>query len=56
MKETIWTWVIGFFVAAFLLYLGARLISRVWRILLIAAVIVLAVVIYLRFRKGKPKY
>jgi len=56
MTERIWTWIIGFFVAALLLYLGARLISQVWWILLIIAVIVIAVIIYIRFKKSKPNY
>jgi len=56
MTERIWTWIVGFFVAALLLYLGAKLISQVWWVLLIIAVIVLAVIIYIRFRGGKPKY
>ena len=56
MKETIWAWVIGFFVCALLLYFGATLLMKIWPVLLIAAILVLAVVIYIRFRKGKPKY
>jgi len=56
MMEKIWTWVIGFFVIALLLYLGARLLRQVWWVLLIGAVIALAVIVYIRFRNGKPKY
>jgi len=56
MKETIWEGVISFFVCALLLYFGAKLISRVWWVLLIVAVIALGVIIYIRFRNGKPKY
>ena len=56
MKEKIWEGVIGFFVCGLLLYLGARLVMRVWWVLLIVTVIALAVIIYIRFKKGKPKY
>jgi len=56
MMEKVWMWVIGFFVATLLLYFGAKLIAQVWWVLLIIAVIVLAVIIYIRFKKGKPKY
>ena len=56
MTERIWTWVIGFFVAALLLYLGAKLISQVWVVLLIIAVLVIAVIVLIRFKNGKPKY
>lgn len=48
--------VVSFFVLALLLYLGARLVARVWWVLLIVAVLVLVAVIIYRVHKGKPKY
>ena len=56
MKDKIWEIVLGFFVIALLLYLGVTLLLKVWWILLIVAVLVLAVIIYIRIRKSKPKY
>ena len=56
IKEKLWGAVFGFFGAALLLYIGARYLMKVWWFLLIIALVALAVVIYIRFRKGKPKY
>jgi uncharacterized membrane protein YeaQ/YmgE (transglycosylase-associated protein family) len=56
MKEKIWAGIIGFFVAALLLYIGATYLLKVWWLLLIVAVISFAIIIYIRFKKGKPKY
>ena len=44
------------FFGALLLYLSARFIMQIWFVLLVAALIALAVIIYLRIKKGKPKY
>jgi 4-hydroxybenzoate polyprenyltransferase len=48
--------VLTFFACALLLYVGATYLLKVWWVLLIVAVIVAIVVIYIRFKKGKPKY
>ena len=56
MKDRIWEIALSFFVIALLLYLGVTFLMKVWWVLLIVAAIVLAVVIYIRIRKGKPKY
>ena len=56
MREKMWEGVIGFFVMALLLYFGAKLVAQVWWVLVIVAVAVIALIIYIRFRKGKPKY
>jgi small basic protein len=56
LKEKMWGWVAGFFLGALLCYIGAKLLVDVWWILLIAAAIALGVTIYLRVKKGKPKY
>jgi len=56
IKEKIWGAIAGFFFAALLCYIGVRLLAGVWWVLLIVAVIVSAVIIYIRIKKGKPKY
>ena len=56
LKEKLWGAIFGFFGAALLLYIGARILLQVWWVLLIAALIALAVMIYIRVKKGKPKY
>ena len=56
LGEKIWGWIAGFFVAALLCYIAAALLVEVWWILLIVALIALGVIIYIRLRKGKPKY
>jgi Na+-driven multidrug efflux pump len=56
VKETLWATVLTFFACALLLYIGATYLLKVWWFLLIVALIVLAIVLYLRFKKGKPKY
>jgi len=56
IKEKLWGAIFGFFGAALLLYIGAHYLMKVWWFLLIIAVIALAVIIYIRIRKGKPKY
>jgi hypothetical protein len=56
IKEKIWGAVFGFFAGALLLYFGATLLAKVWWVLLIVAIIALAIVIYIRIKKGKPKY
>jgi len=55
IKEKLWGAIFGFFGAALLLYIGARYLMKVWWVLLIVAVIALAVIIYIRFRKVEPK-
>jgi len=56
IKEKLWGAIFGFFGAALLLYIGARFLLQIWWVLLIAALIALGVIIYLRVKKGKPKY
>jgi hypothetical protein len=56
VKEKLWATVLTFFACALLLYLGAIYLMRVWWVLLIVSIIVFAVIIYIRIRKGKPKY
>jgi len=56
MKEKLWGAIFGFFGAALLLYIGARFLMQIWWVLLIAALVALGVIIYLRVKKGKPKY
>jgi len=56
LKEKLWGAIFGFFGAALLLYIGARYLMKVWWFLLIIALIALAVIIYIRIKKGKPKY
>ena len=56
IKEKIWGGIIGFFVAALLCYIGATILLKVWWVLLIAAAIAIGIIIYIRFKKGKPKY
>jgi hypothetical protein len=56
IKEKLWGAIFGFFGGALLLYIGARYLMKVWWFLLIVAVIALGVIIYIRFKKGKPKY
>ena len=56
ITEKIWGSVIGFFVLALLCYSGAALLMEIWWVLLIAAAIALGVILYIRFKKGRPKY
>jgi Na+-driven multidrug efflux pump len=56
IKEKMWGAIIGFFLAALLCYIGAALLADVWWILLIVAIIAAGIIIYIRFKKGKPKY
>ena len=56
LKEKMWGWIIGFFLAALLCYIAAALLVEVWWILLIVAIIAVGVIIYIRLRKGRPKY
>ena len=56
LKEKMWGWIFGFFGAALLCYIGAKALLDVWWVLLIAAVIALGVILYIRIKKGKPKY
>jgi len=56
IKEKLWGAILGFFLAALLCYIAAALLVEVWWVLLIAAVIALGIIIYIRLRKGKPKY
>jgi len=56
IKEKIWGAIAGFFVAALLCYIGVQLLAEVWWVLLIAAAIAVGVIIYIRFKRGKPKY
>ena len=56
LKEKLWGAIFGFFGAALLLYIGARFLMQIWWVLLIAAVIAVGVIVYIRVKKGKPKY
>ncbi|MDR0531386.1 MAG: hypothetical protein LBG83_04900 [Oscillospiraceae bacterium] len=56
IKEKLWGAIFGFFGAALLLYIGARFLLQIWWVLLIAALVALGAIIYLRIKKGKPKY
>jgi len=56
IKEKLWGAILGFFGAALLCYIGATILMEVWWILLIVAAIALGIIIYIRFKKGKPKY
>jgi len=56
LREKIWGWIAGFFFAALLCYIGVKLLAEVWWVLLIAAIIALGVIVYIRIKKGKPKY
>jgi len=56
IREKLWGAILGFFGAAVLLFIGARFILEIWWVLLIAALIALGVIIYIRIKKGKPKY
>jgi energy-converting hydrogenase Eha subunit B len=56
IKEKLWGAVMGFFGAALLLYIGSKLVLQVWWLLLIAALTAIGIIIYIRIKKGKPKY
>jgi hypothetical protein len=56
IKEKMWSAIMGFFAAALLCYVAVKLISAVWVVLLIVAMLALTVIIYIRVKKGKPKY
>jgi len=56
IKEKMWGAIFGFFAAAILTYIAAKLIAQVWVVLLTAALVALGVIIYYRIKKGKPKY
>ena len=56
IREKMWGAIFGAFFGALLLYLSARFILQIWPVLLIAALIALGVIIYIRVKKGKPKY
>jgi energy-converting hydrogenase Eha subunit B len=56
IKEKMWGAILGFFAAALMCYIGAKLLADVWWVLLIIAVIALGAIIYIRVKKGKPKY
>jgi amino acid permease len=56
IKEKLWGAIFGFFAAALLCYIGTKLLLQVWWVLLITAIIAGGVIVYLRIKKGKPKY
>ena len=55
LMEKLKTIVLTFFLAAIACYIAAVLLIRVWWVLLIAAVIAIGIILYIRFGK-KPKY
>ena len=56
LKEKLWGAIFGFFGAALLCYIAAKVLLDVWWVLLIAAVIAVGVILYIRYKKGRPKY
>ena len=56
MKDKIWSFCLTFFVCACLLHIAVAKLMEIWHILVIVGLLVLAIVVYIRFRNSKPKY
>jgi len=56
VKDKIWGFCLSFFVCSILLHVAVTKLMQIWQVLLVIAVLVLAVVVYIRFRNSKPKY
>lgn len=56
MKDKIWGFCLSFFVCAVLLHIAVTKLMEIWHILLIAGLLILAAVVYIRFKNSKPKY
>ena len=56
MKDKVLSFCLTFFVCVLLLHFAVMKLMEIWHILFVIGIIVLAVIIYIRFRNSKPKY
>jgi len=56
VKDKIWGFCLSFFVCVVLLHIAVMKLMEIWHILLIIGLLILAVIVYFRFKNSRPKY